>query len=321
VQQMDDLRKLADESTKLPSQGAATVFEALNMHSEPNRSSPSFHQIPEGGSVEVLAHRATPRVTARPKAAALTKAAAVPKAAKSKDSKKAAQLLLPPPAAAAPPADWEKMSRPRASDLPGYEAPETPPAPPLDDWDLVRTKDGTAGWVLARMLYMSVPDDVAQYAEGNRITSYLAIGDVQDGDQVKHNWLWTTANTSLKTAEFDSFRVFVWSKSRHRYETAFIERNVTGFFPVELVDVPIDKKAGGAPEKGFSLIVQDKDGTPYKRTYGFAGYHVRLISKTPAARVETSTAAGTTLTADAGTSQPQQTDGWWRRMMRRWRGR
>ena len=126
AQQMDDLRKLADDARKLPSQGAATVFEALNMHSEPNRSSPSFHQIPEGGSVDVLAHRATPRVTARPKAAALAKAVAAPKATKSKESKKAAAMLLPPPAPPALPADWEKMSRPRASDLPGYEAPGYP---------------------------------------------------------------------------------------------------------------------------------------------------------------------------------------------------
>ncbi len=320
-QQMDDLRKLADDARKLPSQGAATVFEALNMHSEPNRSSPSFHQIPEGGSVDVLLHRATPRVAARPKAAALAKAVAVPKATKSKESKKAAAMLLPPPAAPAPPADWENMSRPRASDLPDYQAPEAPPPPPLDDWDLVRAKDGTAGWVLARMLYMSVPDDVAQYAEGNRITSYMAIGDVQDGDQVKHNWLWTTAASSLKTAEFDSFRVFVWSKSRHRYETAFVERNVTGFFPVVLEDVPPDKKASGPPEKGFSLLVQDKDGALYKRTYGFSGYHVRLVSKTPVVREQVASGAATIAVADAKSAQPQQTDGWWRRFMRRWRGR
>jgi SH3-like domain-containing protein len=319
AQQMDDLRKLADDARTLPSQGAATVFEALNMHSEPNRSSPSFHQIPEGGSVEVLAHRATPRVAARPKAAALAKAAAVPKASKSKESKKAAAMLLPPPAAPAPPANWEKMSRPRASDLPDYQAPEAPPPPPLDDWDLVRTKDGTAGWVLARNLYMSVPDDVAQYAEGNRITSYLSIGDVQDGEQVKHNWLWTTAASSLKTAEFDSFRVFVWSKSRHRYETAFIERNVTGFFPVVLADVPADKKASGPPEKGFSLLVQDKDGALYKRTYGFSGYHVRLISKTAVVREEAAPGAATVSIVDAQSTQPQQTEGWWRRFTRRWR--
>ncbi len=321
AQQMDDLRKLADDSSKLPSQGAATVFEALNMHSEPNRSSPSFHQIPEGGSVEVLAHRATPRVAARPKAAALAKAVAVPKATKSKESKKAAAMLLPLPVPPAPPADWEKMSRPRASDLPDYQAPEAAPPPPLDDWDLVRMKDGTAGWVLARNLYMSVPDDVAQYAEGNRITSYLSIGDVQDGEQVKHNWLWTTAASSLKTAEFDSFRVFVWSKSRHRYETAFIERNVTGFFPVVLADVPADKKASGPPEKGFSLLVQDKDGALYKRTYGFSGYHVRLISKTEVVREETAPGAATVSVVDAKSAQAQQTEGWWRRFMRRWRGR
>jgi len=49
----------------------------------------------------------------------------------------------------------------------------------------VRTKDGSVGWVLARNLYMSVPDDVAQYAEGKRITAYLALGDVRDGNEVK----------------------------------------------------------------------------------------------------------------------------------------
>jgi hypothetical protein len=324
AQQMDDLRKLAEDARKLPSQGAATVFEALNMHTEPSRPSPSFHQIPEGGSVEVLAHRATPRGAVRAKGAVFTKAAAKPMPSKSKNAKKSGALLVPPPAPPAPPVDWEKMSRPRASDLPDYVPPAPPPAPSLDDWNLVRTKDGTVGWVLARMLYMAVPDDVAQYAEGNRITAYLAIGDVQDGDEVKHNWLWTTAAGSLQTAEFDSFRVFVWSKSRHRYETAFIERNVTGFYPVELADVPVDKKAAArnaAPEKGFSVMVQDKDGVLRKRIYGFSGYHVRLISKAPVVRSDAPRAAEAVLAKDAGSDPPEDRGSWWRSLMRRWRGR
>jgi hypothetical protein len=333
AQQMDELHRLAENSQKLPSQGAATVFEALNMHTEPNRPSPSFYQIPEGGAVEVLAHRTTPRSAVRPRGAALVKAAAPPKVSKQKASKKAA-YLLPPPAPPAPPADLEKISRPRASDLPGFTPPETPPVA-LDDWDLVRTKDGTVGWVLARNLYMAVPDDVAQYAEGKRITAYLALGDVRDGDDVKHNWLWTTADSSLKTAEFDSFRVFVWSKSRHRYETAFIERNVTGFYPVELADVnagELVKKSGGRrgardrdqnadQEKGFSVIVQDKDGALYKRVYGFSGYHVRLISKTPVARRDTLLAMGDAPAADAEPSTAAEQGGWWQKMMRRWRRR
>ena len=210
----------------------------------------------------------------------------------------------------------------------------------LDDWDLVRTKDGTVGWVLARNLYMAVPDDVAQYAEGKRITAYLALGDVRDGDEVKHNWLWTTADSSLKTAEFDSFRVFVWSKSRHRYETAFIERNVTGFYPVELADVNAgevvrqagSKKTGGRnrerdrdqnadQEKGFSVMVQDKDGALYKRIYGFSGYHVRLISKIPVTRRYTlvATNGGPAALAEPGTAA--EPGGWWQKLMRRWRRR
>jgi len=327
AQQMDELRRMADGAAKLPSQGGATVFEALNMHTEPSRASPSFYQIPEAGSVEVLMHRATARVAPRPKAPALPKAAATPK--KSKDSKKGALFLLPLPAPQPPPANWEKMSHPRASDLADYVAPPPPPAAPLDDWDLVRTKDGRVGWVLARQLYMSVPDEVAQYAEGNRITAYMALGDVQDGDQLKHNWLWTTAASSLKTAEFDRFRVFVWSKSRHRYETAFIERNVTGFYPVELADVPVDKKASGKrpsdantdKEKGFSLVVQDKDGTLYKRTYGFSGYHVRLISKVPVARDTATPSTGGTSMTDSRSSQHEDQGGWWRKIVQRWRGR
>ena len=56
-----------------------------------------------------------------------------------------------------------------------------PPKPiPLEDWYLVRTKDGKAGWVLSRMVSMAIPDEVAQYAEGHRITSYFSLGKVDD---------------------------------------------------------------------------------------------------------------------------------------------
>ena len=62
----------------------------------------------------------------------------------------------------------------------------------MDDWSLVRTQDGKVGWVLTRALSMAIPDEVAQYAEGHRITSYFALGHIEDGDSVKNNWLWTT---------------------------------------------------------------------------------------------------------------------------------
>ena len=59
----------------------------------------------------------------------------------------------------------------------------------------MRTADKKVGWVLARNLYMGIPDDVAQYAEGQRISSYFDLGAVEDEEKgTKHNWLWTTSS-------------------------------------------------------------------------------------------------------------------------------
>ena len=274
AQQMEGLRRLSERAARLPSQGSATVAEPLNIHAEPARLSPSFFQIAENGSVEVVGHTISPRQAQPTATFRIARSNAATKKGKQKQTKSA--LLISAPVRPGPPANWEEMSRPRAKDLPGYIAPAAvSPTVPTDDWTLVRTKDGRAGWVLSRMLFMSVPDDIAKYAEGHRVTAYLILGDVKDGDSIKHNWLWTTAATANKCCEFDSFRVFVWSAKRHHYETAFVERNVAGFYPVELAHIP------GSEENGFSLRIQDKDGTLYKRTYAFSGYHVRMISREP----------------------------------------
>jgi hypothetical protein len=275
-QQMDDLRKLAESAAKLPSEGSATVYDALNMHADPNRQSPSFFQIPEAGSVEVIGHQIAPRFSpASQNVPPPVRRTPLAKKSKGKETKRSG-ATPPSPVPPAPPANWQSLSRPHASDLPGYRAPETKPIP-LDDWTLVRTKDGKVGWVLSRMLTMSIPDEVAQYAEGHRITSYLPLGDVKDKEKgvTQHNWLWTTVSSGQFPYEFDSFRVFVWSIKRHRYETAYIERNVEGYYPVET------QPLAGQDEKAFSLVLRDKDGKLYKRTYAFTGYRVRMTSKTP----------------------------------------
>ncbi len=278
-QQMDDLRQLAKGAAKLESQGKATPFDVLNMHSAPARQSPSFFQITEGESVEVIGHRLAPHTAPPEPVRVQVPAKKAPPTKKSKAKEAKAAQAPPMPAGPPLPRNWQDLSKPRATDLPSHAAPtQLAGAPPqYDDWDLVRTKDGKVGWVLARMLMMSIPDEVAQYAEGHRITAYLPLGEVKDKekDQSKHNWLWTTASSGQHPYEFDSFRVFVWSAKRHHYETAFIERNVQGFYPIATQELP------GQDEKTFSVVVREKDGGLYKRTYGFSGYHVRMISKNP----------------------------------------
>jgi hypothetical protein len=323
-EQVNGLEKLSAEAAKLPSQGQATVYDVLNIHTGPVRSSPSFSQIPEGGKVDVLSHRVTLHASAAPAPAARAVREKKSKSATKSEAKKNSPVPPPPmPPPPPPPANWLELSVSHSS--PAESAPQekkTAAKPGGDDWYLVRTQDGQAGWVLARNLFMLIPDEVAQYAEGHRIAAYLPLGQVTDRGEGKgegkrgrkrdrkpaasedawetrdptphENWLWATQSGSLTPYDFDSFRVFVWSLSRHRYETAFIERNVKGFYPLELVDLSKiqaaasqgkgkgkRKENGADNEKGFSVVIEEKDGMRYKRIYGFSGYHIRLISKEP----------------------------------------
>ena len=288
-EQMADLRQMAERSAHLPSQGLASTFETLNMHSEPNRASPSFLQIPENAKVDVIGHKLTPRVQSATSQASVKVVKPRVIHRRSKDRQSSSRVPAPPPPPApAPPGNWQSLSVPNSKSIdqpPQAEAakPGQPAAPPvpvhMDDWSLVRTKDGQAGWVLTRMLSMAIPDEVAQYAEGHRITSYFSLGQVHDGDVVKNNWLWTTIVKGLEPYEFDSFRVFVWSRNHHRYETAYIDRNIIGHFPVQ-VDT-------SSPAPRFSLLVEGIDGQLYKKTYTMDGNRVRLADRVLAQPAQT----------------------------------
>jgi hypothetical protein len=275
-EQMDLLRGMAESASRFPSQGAATVFESLNLHTEPSRTSPSFGQIPENGKADVLGHKLTPRVQSESSPMPTPVKPPPRKRAKPKSSQ---TRIGPPtrPPAPSPPANWQALSLPNAGTL--TPPPPVPPPPPvvkevpMDDWSLVRAQDGKVGWVLTRPLNMAIPDEVGQYAEGHRITSYFVLGQIRDRDVVKNNWLWTTINKGGEPYEFDSFRVFVWSLKHHRYETAYIERNIVGYYPIQV------STTDSSPS--FSVVLEGVDGVRYRKTYSFEGFRVRMVGKEP----------------------------------------
>lgn len=268
-----ELRQFSDQSKSMPSQGVASTYDTLNIHTEPNRRSPSFLQVKEGEKLEVIGHRVTPRVTPPRKPIIVRN----PNAPKRPAKKPRESVRIPPPPMPAPPKlpeNWLELSK-FSSALP--EPPKVEPEPvPMDDWTLVRTSTGQSGWVLTGRIYLAIPDEVAQYAEGRRITSYFSLGQVRDGDQIKHHWLWTTISRGLQTYDFDSFRVFIWNLRRHRYETAYIERNRTGYFPVLTHPVAFS----GATYPGFSVCLE-KDGVRYRRSYAFLTNIVRFAGEVP----------------------------------------
>lgn len=274
-EQMQSLERQAEAAKNMRSEGTATVYEALNMHADPNRSSPGFEQLKEGTKVDVLEHRLVSRVPQAPPP--ILAPVPKPKPARRRSREKNASSKIPPPpmpAAPLPPRNWIQMSKTDESKI-GTPAPPAKPAEPPkpvpeEDWYLVRTKDGKAGWVLSRMVSMAIPDEVAQYAEGHRITSYFSLGTVNDDGAMKDNWLWTTINKGSEPYEYDSFRVFVWSRRHHRYETAYVQRDVRGHYPVAI-------KTSG-PDPSFALVLEGDDGQLYRKTYVFNGYRVNLVN-------------------------------------------
>ncbi len=285
TEDMKYLKDLARRASELPVQGQATTYGELNVHTQPFRTAPSFFQIKEKDKVDVVLQLAVPR-TDVPRKPLLPpppkKEKAPPKRTAARESKYPAIPMPKPPG---PPENWVELSQTgKSEDEPPPEKEAEPAAPiPTDEWSLVRNAAGQTGWVLSRRITMAIPDDVAQYAEGHRIVSYFPLGEVEDGDVKKKIWLWTTIGSASDEYDFDSFRVFIWSLRRHRYETAFIARKIQGHSPVLLKDVNFadgrtrDSSAGKYP--GFSICLDNSDGARVRRDFALLGNVVRYAGE------------------------------------------
>jgi hypothetical protein len=326
-EQMAQIRSDNERWLALPSEGKAGVFESLNIHIEPNRQSPAFTKIAEGGSVAVLAYKLEPKTAAPLRPPTFERPLPEHRSRKERAAKKANLPAPPPPPK--PPTNWQEISTERVDGAESVaerkvrreqEAAEKKAAAltkpvVMEQWTLVRTKDNQIGWVLARNLIMSIPDEVAQYAEGKRITSYFDIGSVQDEEKgVKHDWLWTT-QAEQGPYDFDGWRVFIWNRKRHRYETSYRQRDVEGYFPVH-VD-PVDPNAF---DRTFELITKDDDGRMRRRRYSFDGTRVHLVGTEDYRPGETaeSARAGGIDTNKLQAKMPHES--WWNRWKRRLSG-
>ncbi len=139
------------------------------------------------------------------------------------------------------------------------------PAPLMEDWWLIRNGDGRVGWVLARMVDLDVPLDIAQYAEGQRTVAFFVLDQVTDGDKRVPQYL--VVLTEPKDGlpfDYNQVRVFTWDVRHHRYETAYREHGLNGFLPVTVSQENFDKE-GTLPI--FILRVKDDNGNLAERKY------------------------------------------------------
>lgn len=186
----------------------AVLYNELYAHIAPGRKTQRFYLFAANTKVAMLERASVPRQAA------------------------AGVLGLNPPAVKP-----RAAAHPRKGGKGDFEASFLP-AVPMEDWWLVRDASGRTGWMLARDLAVDVPDDVAQYAEGQRMIGAYVLRTVEDPESGKPNGQvpeYLTVLTPYKDGlpfDFDQVRVFTWDAKRHRYGTAYRLRDIAGFFPV-----------------------------------------------------------------------------------------
>lgn len=151
--------------------------------------------------------------------------------------------------------------------LPGSiaRATDSKSAKPMEDWWLARDSENHVGWILARMIDLDVPLEVAQYAEGQRIIACFQLNEVADGDKriAQYLMLLSEPKDGLPF-DYNQARVFTWNVRRHRYETAYRERKLNGVLPVTVAHEDFGKE-GDLPT--FTLRVRDAAGNIQERKY------------------------------------------------------
>jgi hypothetical protein len=121
------------------------------------------------------------------------------------------------------------------------------------------------GWVLGRLIDVDVPLEIAQYAEGQRMIASFVLDTVNDGDKKVAQYLvLMSENKDGLPYDFSMIRVFTWNVRKHRYETAYRERDLNGVLPVTRSQENFDKE-GTLPV--FVIRVKDESGNVLEKKY------------------------------------------------------
>ena len=275
----DGFQKLVQDNASQPVQAHGTTRAELNMHDTPSREGDHLYQLKDGEKVDIL--KRAPAVKNLPKAAAATgtqtgKGSAPQTKQPTTPAANPVNQTQPEPVAKAAQTTQAPSAKPGQRPPAGAKGKEAePPKPVMEDWYLVRNTAGHVGWVLLRMVDLDIPLEVAQYAEGQRIMGYFVLNTVQDEDkQVPQYLVLLNEPKDGLPWDYNQIRIFTWGRVRHRYETAYRERNLDGHFPVKIRHQTFGKE-GDLPT--FTIRKETEDGQMVDVTYKLNGPIVRRV--------------------------------------------
>lgn len=218
---------LADQHKKDFVVATGTLRDDAYLHVSPGRNTDRFYLLPENDKLQLLIRASVPKV-----------APGTPPVKRNPAPAPAPQAKSATPQPAKAPA--EKTVKGEEESKSGEPQPEVP----MEDWWLIRDAQGRVGWLTSGRIDVDVPDEVGQYAEGQRIVGAYVLMKVTDPEADVPNHQvpeYVTAMSPPRSGlpfDFDQIRVFTWSVKRHRYETAFRIRPIQGFLPVKVSTQP-----------------------------------------------------------------------------------
>jgi hypothetical protein len=237
----DTFAQLATQHKQDPVVATATVRDDVYLHNLPGRETEHFYLLAGNAKVQLLARASVPKVA--------------PAAPKPTESKPTTAGAGPKGAASAPvPIPVKPVEKAVA---PASNPDDLNPVV-MEDWWLVRDTQGHFGWLLAGRVDVDVPDEVAAYAEGQRMVGAYVLTKLEDDEATTADHQvpeYVTVLTPPKPGlpfDFDQVRVFTWSLKRHRYETAFRLHPIQGFLPVKVGSIPAPK-GGTLPTFSFQI--------------------------------------------------------------------
>jgi hypothetical protein len=138
-----------------------------------------------------------------------------------------------------------------------------------------------AGWVLARFIELDLPDAVKDYASSAdlHVVAWFELNRVADGagGAVPQYLVAGSRGVEGSPCDFTMLRVYTWSVTRKRYETAYVESDLCGRLPITV------SSSGSFPEFQFPDV--DQGGA--KRKYAMYQTSVRLVKDRPAQQAHT----------------------------------
>lgn len=222
----DGFEALKAQNDKDPVISQAVTRDEVYMHIAPGRETTRFYRLAENQSISLL-KRASIAKPLPPGYNAATPAT--------------------PPAGKLPVRQSGRAARLEAAAA-AEQTPTAPAAPSMEDWWLVRTRDGATGWVYSHMIDNIVPDALARYSEGAHMVGAYELTRVDDPESgIMNNGQPVTSVPEYVAVlappksglpyDFNQVRVFIWNAKKHRYETAFRERNIAGYLPVRVARI------------------------------------------------------------------------------------